>query len=362
VTLTVFKYSPAWPFPRTGYLCNPSEIAFSFELMGVGQFQFRLPIDDAQGIAEGELVAIVSQVTAMPTFVGYVERIRSSEAGTHAEVTGREWAGLLEERTTLQERTYTGASGDLAREIVRRASGRNQMGLQVLGNKVSSPVIGPVTVRAQPVIDALALISSLSGWEWQVQYEAGQRVNAIFTWRERVGFDQRQTVHLGANVMIDAEYAADNLQDRQMVQIIGSALGDFASRPSAAVTNDAPIALQDTALLQATSVRNVNQRNVKARGITSSREAVIINPDLPDRLAVARVARDEAVEATLARETISMTVGLAAPWDELMPGNIVTVRLPRARYGVGVIRPFRIYACQPDENEGQLRMVGRVLP
>jgi hypothetical protein len=360
--ITIFRHSPAWPFQCVRYLLNPSEIAYSFELMGAGQFQFRLPINDTQTVTEGDLIAIVSQQSSMPPFVGYVERIRSAEGGAYVEITGKEWAGLLEERSTVQERTYHGASGDIARDIVRRASGRNQMGLQVLGNKASAPVIGPVTVRAESVIDALAQISSLSGWEWQVQYEAGVKASALFTWRERVGFDQRNIVHLGANVLVDAEYAADNLQDRGMVQVIGSAEGNFFSRPSALVTNDSPIALQDTALVRATSVRNVNQRTVKGRGITTSRESVIINPDLPDRLSVARVARDEAIAATLAGETITLTVSLDARWKDLMPGNTVTVRLPRARYGEGVIRPYRIYACQPDENEGTMRMVGRVLP
>jgi hypothetical protein len=161
---------------------------------------------------------------------------------------------------------------------------------------------------------------------------------------------------------IDAEYAVDNLQDRQMVQIIGTELGDFTTRPSAVVLNDAPVTFQDTAIVRAGTVRNVNQRLVKARGITTGREAVIINPNLPDRLSVARVARDEATAAALAGEAINMTVGLNADWHDLMPGNTITVRLVRARFGAHVIRAFRIYGCQPDENAGMMRIVGRVLP
>ncbi len=366
--LSVFVHSAAWPFQRTKYLRAVSDIAYSFELMGAGQFQFRLPINDSQAVVEGDLIAIVSNVTTnftttMPPFVGYVERIRSAEGGAYVEITGKEWAGLLEERTTLQERTYTGASGDIARDIVRRAAGRNSMGIQVLGNKASEPVIGPVTVRAQPVIDALKQVSDVSGWEWQIIYEVGVKARALFTWRARAGFDYRHRTHAFPNIIVDATYVADNLQDRQMVQVIGSSAGEFFSRPSALVTNDAPIAWQDTALIRATNVRNVKQRIVKSRaGVTRSRESVIISPDLPDRLSVSRVAREEATAATLASETIELTIALDSRWQKFMPGNIVTVRLPRARYGDGVIRPYRIYACQPDENEGQLRMVGKVLP
>lgn len=363
--ITAVRYDSSPPFVRRQYLRNVSDVSYASELMGAGLFRFRMPINDTQGVVEGDLIAFKSGLTGaskVPPFVGYVERIQSAEKGAYVDVTGREWAGLLEERTTLQERTYRGASGDIAREIVRRANGRNQMGITVLGNKASTPVIGPVTVRAQPVSDALVDIVALSGWEWQITYEAGVQARALFTWRPRAGFDMRRTVHLFSNVIVDAEYSADNLHDRQMVQIIGTSIGEFATRPSAIVTNDGPVAYQDMAQIRATSVRNPNQRTVKGRSVTTSREAVIINPDLPDRLSVARVARDEAIAAAIAGEAIRMTVGPSAPLRDLMPGNTITVHLPNARYGSGVSRPFRIYGFQPDENQGPSNIIGKVLP
>lgn len=319
-----------------------SNVQRSYEYMGYGKFVFDLPADDTPPEPD-ELIGITGK--RLPDFCGWVDRVERSEGGTHITISGREWAAVLGERTTQQERTYaSGSGGAIAADILRRASARNYHGIQIAAER-GTPLTSPFTLRADSALDALTALAEQTGDEWLIRYQATTHATATFYWQPAVR-DRRHQVHLLGQHIVSADYVVDAITDAAIVQVVGSE-GAFADRPSAVAT-DGPLALQDIA-----SVRVPLARQIR-RGIATSREVAVIDASLPDALGTQRRAV-EGVQALLAgQEAISVVVSQHAPWEVLRIGDTVTV------HAAGVVRPFRILGMQPREDRGVVELVGRV--
>lgn len=347
----IFRYATDWPYRRMAWLHKASDIDYAFELMGVGKFQFSLPINDV-GVSEGDLIGIVSG-KGLPDFAGSVDTLEESLTDGTVRVSGVEWSGVLRERLIAQERTYySGASGDIARDILRRTAARSATGIVAYSTGSSEPLLSPLALRARDAMAGIDQLATVTGWEWEIRYRLDATATAEFMWKAQAGQDLRNSVHLAGAQIADANYQRDAIKDSAVVQVIGS-LGEFAGRPSAVVT-DAPVALQDIATVRLSAT-------ARRRSIFEARETAILEPSLPDGMAVQRRAR-ESLSAILAGPvTLDLTLSPSAPWDRMRAGNIVTVHLPRVRFGEGASLVFRIYAMQPDEINGRCYLTGKVL-
>lgn len=364
MSVNAYLYSSIFPFERRAWLRTATGIGYAFELMTYGRFQFDLCTADAltsAQLAPGSLVGFKS-TGGVPDFLGWIDRVEESHGGSYVTVSGREWAAILSERSTLQERTYySGAAATIGGDIVRQASGRNPTGIDVIPTGLSGPLSSPFTVRAAPVLDVLTDLADITGTEWQMQYTVGPTARAQLYWNDRAGRDEQESIHLAGPMIADADYDFDLVSDRAIVGVIGSS-GVFGDRPSAAAVDAGPLALQDTALVRVAAVADPSRRQVQRRGIATSREAVILDSALPDRLAVQRRAVETLRALVSGAETLSVTVTQAADWTRLRTGNIVTVRLPGVRFGDHLVRAFRIFGIQPREERGVMELVGKVLP
>lgn len=360
MTVSAFVYAEQWPFQRTGWLRNATAITYSMEVMEPGKFQFELPANNALSITAGALVGFKSSY-GLPDFLGWVDRVEESYGGAFVTVSGREWSAILNERTTVQDRTYVaGVAGIIAADIVRSASARNPTGIMVMPSGGSTPITSPFSLRADAVLSALNDLAQLTGDEYEIVYQAGVSATASFFWRGKIGFDMRDTLHLAGKMIAGADYALDAINDRALVQVVGSS-GDFGSRPSAAAIDTGPLALQDTSLIRTSLPADASKRQVQRRGIATSREAVIRDTSLPDGLSVQRGAVETLRALIAGQETISVLVSPYADWSLLSPGNLITVRLPNLRFGEHVVRAFRILGIQPREERGVMELVGKVV-
>ena len=355
----VFLYDARWPFQRIGWLRNATGVTYSREHLGYGRFQFDLPLTDVQSIDPGSLIGIKSTY-GLPDFAGTVDRVESSHGDPYTTVVGREWAGILADRTTPQSKTYrSGTSCSIHRDIVRTVSSRNPTGIVAMSGGVGPPIDAPFAPSADSAIDAINEVSELTGSEWQMRYTLDVKASAAFFCAERVGEDARATVHLAGKQIIAADYLTDVINDRAVVQMVGS-VGGFTDRPSAAVS-EGPVALNDIATVKQVQPRNPQRATIQRRGIFTSREVSITDAALPTGLAVQRKAREELTALLAGAESLSITVSPNAPWKKLMPGNIITVRLPRIRFQRDVVKPFRILGIQPREERGVMELVGKVM-
>lgn len=357
--MTVYSYAPTYPHARERWLRHATNVAYSMELMAPGKFMLDLPANDpltADVIGPGALVGITSS-SGLPDFCGWVDRIEESHGGAYVTVSGREWMGLLGERATAQEQTYRGgSSGGIATDLVRAAAARNPTSIQIMPVRTSTAVSSPFTVRSDSVLDALGDLADLTGNEFEVRYQAGVTAQAQLFWTEQVGSDLSATVHLAGRMIASADYLIDAIGDAAIVRVVGST-GPFGDRPSAAAV-DGAAALQDIATVR---VGTPAGKTPQRRGIGTSRETVIRDASLPDGLSVQRKSLELLRSITSGAETLSVVVSRLADWSKLRPGNIVTVRLPRLRFGDHVVRRFRILGLQPREERGSMELLGKVL-
>lgn len=348
-------YSPQWPFTRTGWLPRTAKVDYAFELMGAGQFAIDIPRDDfnASLVYPGVMLGIKSRY-ALPDFAGYVERIEKSEDDEHLTITGKEWVGLLEERTTDQSRTFaTGNAGNVSGDIIRQAQGRNPTGLTVT-SAVGTPLPAPFTVNSDSVLGALNDLADLTGDEWVVTYSVGPAVTGVLRWVRSVGTDKRDSVHLGGRMIAQADYVSDLVSSSALVRVVGDT-GAFKDRPSATVVANGPLALQDTVLYR--SALPAGSTPIAYRGVTTARESVVVDANLPDSLSIQHRAIEELRAFMNGAETLSVVVSTAQLWDRYFIGDVVTVRLG----ALGIVRAFRIYGMQPREDIGKMELVGKVL-
>jgi len=335
-------YDGTWPFVRRRILNRVSDVQRSFEFMGYGKFLFEMPATDTPPNPD-ELVGIVSK--RMPAFLGWVDRVEKSQGGAYITVSGREWAAILDERTTQQAHTFaSGTGGSVAGDVLRRASARNFTGFRIIDG-TGSPLTGPFTVRADSVLSALTDLSDLTGDEWLIKYTADDHATATFYWGASMR-DKRHLIHLVGKQIARADYVIDGITDAAIVQVVGSD-GEFSLRPSAVAT-DGPLALQDIA-----SVR-VPLGTQTRRSIGTSRELAVVDASLPDALGTQRRAVEDVTAVLAGQESISVTCSPYAPWEELGLGDTVTVHV------AGEVRPFQILGMQPREDLGLVELVGRV--
>jgi len=355
MSLIVSVYAPTWPFRRRRVLRSVEGVAYAFELMRYGSFEFSLPSPDADGIEAGDLIGIQSS-RGVPDFGGGIDQVKAG-AGAYTEIAGRELAKILDDRLVAQQRTFApAAGGDVARELVRRVSGRNPTGIIALPTGASAPIVSSFTTRSESVLDGLDHIAALTGWEWEIRYTADVRLTARFIWTRRVGVDLRNRVRFGPSVLAEYEYEFDALAQRQLVQIVGST-GEYGGRPSAAAVIDAPVTLQDLSTIQLP----IRSRRRQRRGVYTSREDAILEASLPDGLSVQRRATEDISLVIAGQETLTISVSAQANWSRLRVGNVVTIALPRVQAGGDFVRPFRIQAMQPDDEAGMCRLTGKVL-
>lgn len=353
--MSVGVYSPQWPFTRTGWLPRTAKVDYAFELMAPGQFQIDIPRDDfnASLVYPGVFVGIKSRY-ALPDYVGYVERVEKSEDDAHLTITGKEWVGLLEDRTTDQSRTFaSGNAGNVAGDIIRQAQARNPTGLTVI-SAVGTPLPAPFTVQADSVMSAINDLADLTGDEWIVRYTVGQTVTGALTWVRSAGADKRGSVHLAGRMIAQADYVSDLVSSSALVRVVG-ATGNFRDRPSATVVANGPLALQDSVRYR--SALPAGTASLSYRGVTTARESVVVDAVLPDSLSIQNRAIEELRAYLNGAETLSVVLSTSQLWNQCFLGDVVTVRLA----ALGVARAFRVYGMQPREDIGKMELVGKVL-
>jgi hypothetical protein len=330
--------------------------------MNYGRFEFRLPVNDTQGITPGDLIGITSSYGA-PSFLGGVDLIRETDHDATVHVSGRELSAVLSERLIAQQQVYSAAAGgDIARDMLRRAAGRNQTGIIALPTGSSSPIISPFISRSETILDGLAELSSLTGWEWDIRYTLGVKATASFVWQQMAGDDLRNTVHLCGCKIASADYQFDAVSENKLVQIVG-ALGNFSTRPAAVAVFDGPVSYHaGLASVRIPVAADRSRRQAQRQGVTTAREVAVLEPTLTDGIAVQRRAHEAIRLAQFGAETMGVTATTETDWSLLRAGNIVTVRLGSMRFGDGVVRPFRIHGMQPNNEAGVVELIGKVLP
>lgn len=348
--MQVYRHAADAPFERRAWLRNVGNVTYSRELMGYGQFQFDLPANDA-GVLPGDLIAITHPT--LPPFVGLVDRIEEAYEEPEVQIVGRELVAVFSERLTPQEKIYQRDMAHLiALDLIASANARNHTGIILANTSASGTTDGEFPVRADDVLSALNALADFTGEEWEVYYATGSTLGAVFRWARTVGLDLSHSTQLAGKMIARAEYTFDAVSGYDLVQIVGSQ-GTFADRPSAA----AGIGLPDIgAVRQAVRSPKATQQS----GVGTRREIAILEATLSSGPAVQERARKAIQSVRSGQEVIGLTVSPSADWSQLLPGNIITVRLAGMRFGANVVAGFRIMGYQVDEDE--LELVGTAVP
>lgn len=340
----VSRHSNVWPFERRQVLKHATKLDYAFVLSGVGKFQFDLPASDPCTTDEiGTSLIGIKSGTGMQDFVGMVEAVQDNEDGATVTVLGKEWVGVFGDRLTPKTQPEAGHAGRAAMRIGRAANARTHTGIALPEPQSGSQLPSGFDTQGSSVLQVWTNIAALTLDEWECSYAVTERVSAGVAWGVSIGSDLRSTVHVFDRQMGQRQYEFDILNEAATTRAVTGS-GSYALRPAS---------------LAARANRGLKQF-ARYRPAIAQRELSSDDPSI----ATQEAADAQALAKLLTLDTADTVIVAAGPdidWSALSVGNIITVRLSRARFGQGFVSGYKILGVQPDHSSDLLHMIGKAV-